>query len=275
MSTRDGKTENPAGQSVPADTLQRIVLRVEYDGTDYCGWQSQRHAPSVQETLNAAISVVADEPVKCVGAGRTDSGVHASGQCVHFDSAALRSRRSWLLGINSNLPEAINVLSVQRVAHDFHARFSATGRAYRYVILNRSVRSALMSHRAWWVREPLDVEAMASAAKCLIGRHDFSSFRAAGCQAHTPVRDLRILTISTADEQIVVECEANAFLQHMVRNIVGSLVRIGLGNADAAWLNELLEQRDRRMAGITAPACGLTLIRVDYSPAPGVEPADE
>lgn len=267
--------EIPPVPSAASVNVQRVALGVEYDGTDYCGWQSQLHAPSIQETLNAAISVVADEPVACVGAGRTDSGVHASGQCVHFDSRAVRSRRSWLLGINSNLPANINILSVQRVSTDFHARFSATGRAYRYVILNRSVRSALTRHRAWWVREDLDVEAMAAAATSLIGTHDFSSFRAAGCQAHTAVRDLRTLNVARVDEQIFIECEANAFLQHMVRNIVGSLVRIGHGEADAAWLKGLLGQRDRRVAGITAPACGLTLMRVDYPPGLGAESADK
>jgi tRNA pseudouridine38-40 synthase len=244
--------------------LQRIALGLEYDGTAYRGWQIQPHAPSVQQSLNAAISRVADEPLTCVGAGRTDTGVHASGQVVHFDTSAERSARSWLLGINSNLPEDINVLDVWSVSNDFHARFSAVGRAYRYVILNRGVRSALERNRAWWVRYSLDIAAMKEAAECLVGRHDFSSFRAAECQAHTAVRTVRRLDVMRDGERIVIECEADAFLHHMVRNIVGSLVWVGRGEAEVRWLADVLSRRDRRLAGVTAPACGLTLTRVDY-----------
>lgn len=245
--------------------MNRIALGVEYDGTAYCGWQIQPHAPSVQQTLNEAISAVANESVVCTAAGRTDTGVHASGQVVHFDTVAERRRRSWLLGINSNLPVDVNVYNVWPVTADFHARYSAVARAYRYVILNRPVRSALERDRVWWVHRRLDVDAMQRAAGCLLGEHDFSSFRAAACQAHGAVRELRRLDIASAGERIRIECEANAFLHHMVRNIVGSLVRIGRGEADAEWLEALLERRDRRLAGITAPACGLTLTRVDYA----------
>lgn len=244
--------------------MNRIALSVEYDGTAYCGWQVQPHAPSIQQSLNEAISIVADEPVHCVGAGRTDTGVHASGQVVHFDSAAERSPRSWLLGINSNLPGDINLLNVWPVDDRFHARFTAFRRAYRYVILNRPVRSALARDRAWWVHRPLDVEAMANATACLLGEHDFTSFRAAECQAHSSVRNLLVLSVEKTEDRITIACEANAFLHHMVRNIVGSVVRVGRGEADAAWLAGLLQQRDRRLAGVTAPACGLTLTRIDY-----------
>lgn len=246
--------------------MNRVALGVEYDGTAYCGWQLQPHAPSIQQCLNDAISLVANERVDCVGAGRTDTGVHASGQVAHFDAEAERSRRSWLLGINSNLPDDISVINVWPVPGDFHARYSAVGRAYRYVILNRAVRSALHRDRAWWVHRPLDVAAMADAGRRLIGAHDFSAFRAAECQARSAVRDLRRLDVSGHGERIVIDCEANAFLHHMVRNIVGSLVRIGRAEADAAWLESLLRQRDRRLAGVTAPACGLTLTRVSYGP---------
>lgn len=245
--------------------MNRVALGVEYDGTAYCGWQIQPHAPSIQQSLNEAISTVAAETVACVGAGRTDTGVHASGQVVHFDSLADRSRRSWLLGINSNLPDDIAVFNVWPVGEEFHARYSAVGRAYRYVILNRPVRSALERHRAWWIHQPLDVGAMAEAAACLLGEHDFSSFRAAECQAKSAVRELRRLDVTACGDRIVIDCEANAFLHHMVRNIAGSLARVGRGEADAAWLTDLLERRDRRLAGITAPACGLTLTRVDYA----------
>ncbi|MFW2405353.1 MAG: tRNA pseudouridine(38-40) synthase TruA [Gammaproteobacteria bacterium] len=246
--------------------MNRLALSVEYDGTSYCGWQIQPHAPSIQQSLNEAISRVADEPVHCVGAGRTDTGVHASGQVVHFDSVAERSPRSWLLGINSNLPADINLLNVWPVDDAFHARFSAFRRAYRYVILNRPMRSALARDRAWWVRSSLDIERMAHAAGLLLGEHDFSSFRAAACQAHSAVRDLQRLTVEKTGDRISIECEANAFLHHMVRNIVGSLVRVGSGEADADWLADLLQRRDRRLAGMTAPACGLTLTRIDYPP---------
>lgn len=243
---------------------QRVALGVEYDGTAYCGWQIQPHAPSIQHRLNEAIGRVADESIACIGAGRTDTGVHASGQVVHFDTNASREPRSWLLGINSNLPDDISVLNTWSVSDAFHARYSAIGRAYRYVILNRRVRSALLRHRAWWVRDRLDIAAMRTAAASLIGEHDFSSFRAAGCQAHTAVRTIRRLDINCDGDLIVLTCEADAFLHHMVRNLVGSLVRVGKGEADAVWLARVLAQRDRRVAGITAPACGLTLTRVDY-----------
>ena len=244
---------------------QRVAVGVEYDGTAYCGWQIQPHAPSIQQCLNEAISQVADESVACIGAGRTDTGVHASGQVAHFDTKAHREPRSWLLGINSNLPDDISVLNAWAVSDAFHARYSAVRRAYRFVILNRPVRSALLRHRVWWVRNPLDVEAMRTAAASLIGEHDFSSFRAAGCQAHTAVRTIRQLEIDRDGDLIVLTFEADAFLHHMVRNVVGSLVRVGKGEADAGWLARVLAQRDRRLAGITAPPGGLTLTRVDYS----------
>jgi tRNA pseudouridine38-40 synthase len=247
--------------------VHRIAIGVEYDGTAYRGWQAQPHAPSVQQRLNEAVSVVSDEQVTCVGAGRTDTGVHASGQVAHFDTRAERTRRSWVLGINANLPDDISVFNVWAVSQDFHARYSAVGRAYRYVILNRPVRSALARNRAWWVHRHLDAAAMRCAATCLLGEHDFSSFRAAECQAHSAIRELRTLAVVRDGERITIDCEANAFLHHMVRNIVGSLVRIGSGEADAAWLEDLLQRRDRRLAGVTAPASGLTLTRVEF-PAP-------
>jgi len=250
--------------------LYRFALGLEYDGSAYNGWQIQDNAPSIQASLNSAISKVADDAVSCVGAGRTDTGVHASGQIVHFDSHARRAPRSWLLGINSNLPDDISVIWVQSVGPDFHARYSATGRTYRYVILNRPVRSALARLRAWWIHQPLDEEGMFVAAKSLIGTHDFSSFRAAGCQSKTPVREMRRFDIRRTREWIVIECEANAFLHHMVRNIVGTLVTIGRGDAAPGWIETLLRARDRTAAGITAPSMGLTLTRVEYPPEFGI-----
>lgn len=242
----------------------RLAVGIEYDGTAYNGWQVQPHAPSIQEALSKAISIVADEPVECVGAGRTDTGVHATAQVAHFDTRAHRAEHSWLLGINSNLPADINVNWVARVSADFHARFSARSRSYRYLIHNSPVRSALYRHRAWWVMKPLDAERMHAAAEALLGEHDFSSFRAAACQASSPVRTITEIAVERRDEFIIITCSANAFLHHMVRNLAGSLMRIGRGDASCAWLTELLAAKDRKLSGITAPAMGLTLTDVSY-----------
>jgi len=252
--------------TLPPAGTRRIALGVEYDGTDYKGWQQQPHAPSVQETLSTAISAVAAETIQCTGAGRTDSGVHATGQVVHFDTSAERSDRAWLLGINSNLPPDINVFWARPVADRFHARFSALFRSYRYVILNTPVRSALERHRAWWCMQPLNAELMHEAAQVMVGTHDFSSFRASSCQAHTPVRTLTHLNVHRAGDKIIVDCRANAFLHHMVRNLLGSLARIGSGDVGPEWLPEVLHARDRKQSGITAPAAGLTLVSVEYAP---------
>lgn len=249
---------------------RRVAVGLEYDGTGYSGWQIQAHARSVQATLDAAISKVAAELVDCVGAGRTDSGVHAEAQVAHFDTGATRKPREWVLGINSNLPDDINALWAADVPDDFHARYSATARSYRYRILNRPVRSALQRHRAWWVRQPLDSSAMAAAAAALVGEHDFSAFRAAACQARTPMRKVTCADISRDGDLVTLRIEANAFLHHMVRNIVGSLVRVGLGEAAPDWLGELLAGRDRKLAGMTAPAAGLSLVSVRYPSAFGL-----
>ncbi len=246
------------------ENQRRWVMGVEYDGTHYNGWQYQPHAPSVQESLNSAISAVADESIACVGSGRTDTGVHARAQVVHFDTQAERSERDWLLGINSNLPDDINILWIKEIEAEFHARYSAVKRSYRYSILNRPVRSALALHRSWWFRRPLDAVAMAAAARCLIGQHDFSAFRAAGCQSHSPIRDMQRVAVTRRHNWVFIDCEANAFLHHMVRNIVGSLVEIGCGDRPVEWMHELLQARDRKLAGITAPPAGLVLMRIQY-----------
>lgn len=243
---------------------QRIAAGIEYDGSGFFGWQVQSHARSIQSTLNAAISTVADEVLTTAAAGRTDTGVHACGQVVHFDSVAERSEYAWLRGINSNLPADIAVQWVRAVPGDFHARYSALARTYRYVILNRPVRSALDRHRAWQLRAPLDAVLMQLAARQLLGEHDFSSFRAAGCQSRSAVRRIEALEVVRHGDYVVIEVRANGFLYHMVRNIVGSLVRVGSGEAGAGWIGELLAIKDRRLAAPTAPSTGLFLAAVHY-----------
>lgn len=245
-------------------TAQRFAAGLEYDGSDFFGWQTQSHARSVQYVLNAALGVVANEPVTTAAAGRTDAGVHAWGQVVHFDTAAHRSLRSWLLGVNSNLPPDAALQWVREVPGDFHARYSATARTYCYVILNREVRSALDRNRAWSLRGELLEGRMATAAAHLLGEHDFSAFRGAGCQARSPVRRLERLTVRRTGDYLHIEVRANGFLYHMVRNIVGALARVGSGEAEPGWLGELLAGRDRRLGAPTAPPQGLYLAQVHY-----------
>ena len=242
----------------------RIALGIEYDGTSYNGWQRQKNGIGVQQRLEEALSVVADEAVEVHCAGRTDTGVHASGQVIHFDTVAERSDRGWLLGANTNLPADINVGWVARVSDEFHARFSATARSYRYQILNRLQRSALYRHRAWWVHQPLDEQRMHEAAQLLVGEHDFSAFRAAGCQAGSALREVTKVSITRCGDWLTLDISANAFLMHMVRNITGTLVAIGQGEQPVGWAAEVLASRDRTVGGITAPAQGLTLVGVDY-----------
>ena len=242
----------------------RIALGIEYDGTAYNGWQRQRSGDGVQERVETALGKVADEVIEVTCAGRTDSGVHATAQVVHFDSNSERSDRGWLLGANSSLPGDIAVTWAQRVDDEFHARFSATSRSYRYRILNRLVRSALDRHRAWWVYTPLDAEQMHEAAQCLVGKHDFSAFRAAGCQASTPTRKITSISVTRDGDWLTLDVTANAFLQHMVRNLTGTLVSVGLGERPPPWMSDVLESMDRKQGGIAAPAHGLTLVGVGY-----------
>jgi tRNA pseudouridine38-40 synthase len=251
----------------------RIALGIEYDGTSYNGWQRQKNGIGVQQRLEEALASVANEPVDVVCAGRTDTGVHASGQVVHFDTSADRGERGWLLGANTNLPPDISVSWVRQVSEDFHARFSATSRRYRYVILNRLQRSALHRHRAWWVYQPLDEKIMHEAAQSLLGEHDFSAFRAAGCQAHSATRELTSISVARHDDWVILDVTANAFLMHMVRNITGTLAAIGQGEQPIEWIREVLESRDRTLGGVTAPPHGLTLVAVDYPEGFGVPAA--
>jgi len=251
----------------------RVALGIEYDGTSYNGWQRQKNGIGVQQRLEEALALVADEPVEVVCAGRTDTGVHASGQVVHFDTSAGRSERGWLLGTNTNLPADISVAWVRQVSDAFHARFTATGRRYRYVILNRLQRSALHRHRAWWVHQPLDEHVMHAAAQHLVGEHDFSAFRAAGCQAHSAVRELTAISVVRCGDRVTVDVAANAFLMHMVRNITGTLAAIGQGEQPVTWTRDVLAGRDRTAGGITAPPHGLTLVAVDYPQEFGIPAA--
>ena len=221
----------------------------------------------MQQRLEEALEVVAAEPVNVVCAGRTDTGVHATGQVVHFDTASERGKRGWLLGVNSNLPDDVSVTWVQPVPDDFHARFSAISRSYRYRILNRLQRSALHRHRAWWVYRELDAARMHEAAQLLVGEHDFSAFRAAGCQAASPIRRLESIGVQREGDWLTLDVTANAFLQHMVRNITGLLATIGLGEQDVRWARDVLAGRDRTSGGIAAPPHGLTLVGVRYPPA--------
>ena len=218
----------------------------------------------MQQRLEEALAIVANEAIEVVCAGRTDTGVHAIGQVVHFDTASERSDRGWLLGANSNLPDDINVTWARRVDDDFHARFSAASRSYSYRILNRLERSALHRNRAWWVYQPLDADAMHEAALLLLGRHDFSAFRAAGCQASTAEREITAIAVRRDGDWITLTVTANAFLQHMVRNIAGSLATVGLGEQPVSWISEVLHSADRKSGGIAAPPHGLTLVSVGY-----------
>lgn len=248
----------------------RHALGLEYDGSGFLGWQAQRHSPTVQTTLEAALERVADHSLRVVCAGRTDTGVHASGQVVHFDASAERSERSWVLGCNSHLPDSVTVLWARAVPDDFHARFSAHARRYRYRILNRWTRPALLAGRAAWCREPLDADAMHRAAQALAGEHDFSAFRSAGCQANHAVRRVLSVSVQRGNDEVRLDIEANAFLYHMVRNIAGSLMAVGRGEQQPAWIGELLEARDRSLAGVTAPADGLYFTGVRYPPEFGL-----
>ena len=245
----------------------RIAVGIEYDGSAYNGWQRQKSGTGVQTLVEDALARVADHPVDVTCAGRTDAGVHATGQVGHFDSTSERSMRSWLLGANSNLPDDINLTWAMPVTAEFHARYSAVARTYRYLILNRLVRSALFRRRAWWVHETLDESRMRDAAAQLLGEHDFSAFRAAGCQAATPMRELERLDVERFGDWLSITVRANAFLQHMVRNITGLLVAVGNGEREPDWAGEVLAGRDRTAGGVAAPAHGLTLVRVDYPPS--------
>ncbi|MEY3047471.1 MAG: tRNA pseudouridine(38-40) synthase TruA [Burkholderiaceae bacterium] len=242
----------------------RLALGLEYDGTHFQGWQTQPSGASVQDHLERALAQFVGEPVATVCAGRTDAGVHAKGQVVHIDSVVDRPLWNWVRGVNAFLPPSIRVQWASHVGADFHARFSAKSRAYRYTLYNHAVDSPLQSRFATWVFQPLDHLAMHAAAQALVGEHDFSSFRAAECQAQSPVRRLLSAKVNRLDRLVTIDLQANAFLHHMVRNIVGSLVEVGRGVQPDDHLARLLQVRDRRAADRTFPAQGLCLEHVEY-----------
>jgi len=242
----------------------RIAMVVEYDGSRYHGWQRQNASDTVQARLERALSRIADHAVEVTCAGRTDRGVHATRQVVHFDTESRRPMRGWLLGTMTNLPADISVSWAGEVDESFHARYSATARSYRYAILNRTTRSANHAGRVTWWYQPLDERRMHEAAQALIGEHDFSSFRGRDCQAHTPHRFVESIQVHRDGEFVYVDITANAFLHHMVRNIVGTLLPVGAGEQPLGYVDAALAARDRDAAGITAPADGLYMVSVRY-----------
>lgn len=243
----------------------RIALGIEFNGARFGGWQTQGHDPNtVQETLEKALGRVANHPVILHAAGRTDAGVHASGMVAHFDTESVRPERAWLMGVNTWLPDQVAIRWAQPVDDEFHARFKAVSRRYRYVIYNHRYRSALWDKQVTWNYNPLDVSRMAEAARHLVGEHDFTSYRAVHCQARDPVKHVHFLEVSQRGRLIVLDVQANGFLHHMVRNIAGVLMAIGQGKADPAWAKEVLEARDRTLGGVTAPPWGLYFVDVQY-----------
>lgn len=242
----------------------RIALGIEYDGSRYNGWQRQQKVNSIQQELERAVSIIADEPIEVYCAGRTDAGVHGTNQVVHFDCDKPRKDVAWTLGVNTNLPKDIAVKWVKHVDDDFHARFSATARQYRYVLYNGTFRPAILSKGLSYYHHPLDEHKMHEAAQLLIGEHDFNAFRTVHCQSKTSVRNLIHCYVTRQGDYVIIDIKANAFLHHMVRNITGSLMRVGQGLEPVHWIKEVLDAKDRCLAGITAPAGGLYFVDVVY-----------
>ncbi|GAB2196082.1 tRNA pseudouridine(38-40) synthase TruA [Sessilibacter sp. MAH4] len=252
------------GMTVPAN-VRRIALGVEYDGSVFRGFQIQPHDPqTVQQALHDSLSDIANEPISLVCAGRTDSGVHASGQVIHFDLTVDRPERAWTLGVNTKLPDQIAVKWAKSVDLSFHARFSAGSRTYRYIIQNTPARPGIFNKKVTWDKRTLDIQSMYQASQLLVGEHDFSSFRASQCQAVSPIRRVHYIDIGVMHDFIIIEIQANAFLHHMVRNIVGVLLTIGAGEKPLGWMQEVLDAKDRTAGGVTAPPHGLYLVHVEY-----------
>jgi len=254
----------------------RLALGLQYDGADFHGWQTQAHGRTVQDAVERALAQFAGAPLPTICAGRTDAGVHATYQVVHIDSPVERPLSAWVRGVNRFLPQTAAVRWAVVVPDTFHARFAATGRRYDYWLLNDPLRSPLLVHRTGWLARPLALEPMRRAAELLVGRHDFSAFRSAECQAASPVRELREFGIERFGNLVRLRLVANAFLHHMVRNLVGSLVYVGLGRQPPQWVADVLQGRDRRAAAPTFGAAGLYLTGVEYDPSFGLPvPIDE
>ncbi len=253
-----------------AAAVRRVAALLEYDGTEFAGWQSQAHAANLQDQVEEALAFVAGAAVRATSAGRTDAGVHAVGQVIHFDTEAVRTPRAWILGANTRLPPSIALQWAGEVAPEFHARHSALRRTYRYCILNSGARSALDRLRSAWIPRTLDAEAMHRAAQALIGELDFSAFRSVECQSKSCKRRVERIEVRREGDWVWVEITANAYLHHMVRNIVGTLMDTQRGSDPEGSMRRILESRDRRLAGVTAPACGLYLWRVEYPPPFGI-----
>jgi tRNA pseudouridine38-40 synthase len=242
----------------------RIALVLEYDGSDFCGWQRQRPGNSIQDALEVALSNIACGDIRVVTAGRTDAGVHATYQVAHFDTQAERPMSAWIRGVNTLLPKSIAVLWASEISDEFHARYSATERCYLYLLLNHPTRPALHNGKIGWFYQPLDLGLMKTAAQMLLGEHDFSAFRAAECQAKSPVRNLIKLEVTRLGDLVAFEFRANSFLHHMVRNIVGSLVYVGKGKYAPEWIGALLQRGKRSEAAPTFSAAGLYLAGITY-----------
>lgn len=251
--------------------VERVALGIEYFGHGFKGWQRQPSAkPSIQEELEKALSRIANAPIEVVCAGRTDAGVHATHQVVHFDSPVVRNDNSWVRGVNSQLPDQIGVRWVRRVEESFHARFSATARRYRYVIDNSATMPVIHRNGVTWHFSPLDAEEMNKAGQALLGENDFTSFRAKECQSHTPMRNIHHLMVRRIGSLVVIDVKANAFLHHMIRNIAGVLCEVGDGRKPVEWVAEVLKARDRSQASVTAPPHGLYFVDVDYDESYGL-----
>lgn len=248
---------------------ERVALALGYDGSLYRGWQSQRkpQVPTVQESLESSLSQIANAPVRVQCAGRTDAGVHASYQVVHFDSPSDRDEKAWVAGSNTLLPDGISVHWARPVTADFHARFSATARRYRYIIANTRSRPPILANGLSWLSVPLDHHSMHSAAQALVGELDFTSFRAVACQSNTPMRNVHFINVTRINELVVIDIQANAFLYHMVRNIAGALLEVGTGRKPVGWVKEVLAAGDRCQASVTASPKGLYLVDVCYPEA--------
>lgn len=245
-------------------SIKRVAIGLEYRGTDWLGWQSQPCKKTIQDALEAAISKIAEQPVSVICAGRTDTGVHALHQVAHFDTSAQRPLSAWVRGVNSHLPSSIAVLWAQEVSDEFHARFSARGRRYQYKLINRPQRLGLESGKFGWYHRPLNLESMQAAAEKLLGEHDFSAFRAAHCQAKSPVKTMGLAKVVQDGSCFTFDFAASAFLHHMIRNLVGTLVHIGAGRQSVAWMDDLLAMKDRRFAAPTFSPDGLYFLGPAY-----------